>query len=166
MQFTSFKYIHIFVQPISRTILILQNWYALSIMQWLPIHSFAASLATTILLPITVYFTILGISYKQSHVVFVFLWLTYFLFLKKLFLTVLGLCCCMSFSLAHCIIDSMDMSFEQTLGDSEGQGSLASCSPWCRKESDMTKQLNNKSWKPNNNYNYLLYHYAHWWKAL
>ena len=31
------------------------------------------------------------------------------------------------------IIDSMDMEFEQALGDSEGQGSLACCSPWgCR----------------------------------
>ena len=28
--------------------------------------------------------------------------------------------------------------FEQTLGDSEGQGSLACCSPWGRKELDMT----------------------------
>ena len=28
--------------------------------------------------------------------------------------------------------------FEQTPGDSEGQGSLACCSPWGRKESDMT----------------------------
>ena len=28
--------------------------------------------------------------------------------------------------------------FEQTLGDGEGQGSLACCSPWDRKESDMT----------------------------
>ena len=27
------------------------------------------------------------------------------------------------------IIDSMDMSLEQTLEDSEGQGSLACCSP-------------------------------------
>ena len=27
--------------------------------------------------------------------------------------------------------------FEQTLGDSEGQGSLAVCSPWSRKELDM-----------------------------
>ena len=26
--------------------------------------------------------------------------------------------------------------FEQTLGDSEGQGSLACCSPWVRRESD------------------------------
>ena len=27
---------------------------------------------------------------------------------------------------------------EQILGDSEGQGSLACCSPWSHKESDMT----------------------------
>ena len=33
---------------------------------------------------------------------------------------------------------------EQTLGDSEGQGSLACCSPWALKESDMTEQLNNE----------------------
>ena len=33
--------------------------------------------------------------------------------------------------------------FEQTPGDSEGQGSLECCSPWGRKESDMTSQLNN-----------------------
>ena len=32
--------------------------------------------------------------------------------------------------------------FEQTLGDSEGQGSLECCSPWGHKESDMTEQLN------------------------
>ena len=29
--------------------------------------------------------------------------------------------------------------FEQTSGDSEGQGSLAGCSPQGRKESDVTK---------------------------
>ena len=29
--------------------------------------------------------------------------------------------------------------FEQTLGDSEGQGSLVCCSPWGHKELDMTK---------------------------
>ena len=34
--------------------------------------------------------------------------------------------------------------FAQTLGDGEGQGSLACCSPWGRKESDMTEQLNKK----------------------
>ena len=32
--------------------------------------------------------------------------------------------------------------FEQTPGDGEGQGSLACCSPWSCKESDMTEQLN------------------------
>ena len=35
------------------------------------------------------------------------------------------------------IIDSMD-KFEQTLEDSEGQGSLACSSPWGRKGSDTT----------------------------
>ena len=34
--------------------------------------------------------------------------------------------------------------FEQTLGDGEGQGSLACCSPWGRKASDTTERLNNK----------------------
>ena len=33
--------------------------------------------------------------------------------------------------------------FEQTLGDGERQGSLVCCSPWGRKESDMTERLNN-----------------------
>ena len=32
--------------------------------------------------------------------------------------------------------------FEQTLGDGEGQGSLAFCSPWGCKESDSNEQLN------------------------
>ena len=31
--------------------------------------------------------------------------------------------------------------FEQTPGDGDGQGSLESCSPWGRKELDMTEQL-------------------------
>ena len=35
--------------------------------------------------------------------------------------------------------------FEQTPGDSEGQGSLVCCSPWGHKESDMTEQLNNNN---------------------
>ena len=35
--------------------------------------------------------------------------------------------------------------FEQTLGDSEGQGSLVYCSPWGHKESDMTSRLNNNN---------------------
>ena len=30
--------------------------------------------------------------------------------------------------------------FEQTPGDSDGQGSLACCSPWCHRGSDMTEQ--------------------------
>ena len=33
--------------------------------------------------------------------------------------------------------------FEQTPGDSEGQGSLACCSPWGHKELDLTWRLNN-----------------------
>ena len=33
--------------------------------------------------------------------------------------------------------------FEQALGDGKGQGSLACCSPWGRKESDETERLNN-----------------------
>ena len=33
--------------------------------------------------------------------------------------------------------------FGQALGDGEGQGSLACCSPWGHKESDMTEQLKN-----------------------
>ena len=32
---------------------------------------------------------------------------------------------------------------EQVLGDGEGQGSLACCSPWDHKELDMTERLNN-----------------------
>ena len=36
---------------------------------------------------------------------------------------------------------------EQTLGDGEGQGGLACCSPWGHKELDMTGQLkNNKNY--------------------
>ena len=38
------------------------------------------------------------------------------------------------------IIALMDMGLSQ-LGDSEGQGSLACCSPWGHKESDMTERL-------------------------
>ena len=40
------------------------------------------------------------------------------------------------------ISDSMDMS---SLGDSEGQGSLACHSPWRREESDTAWQLNNNN---------------------
>ena len=34
----------------------------------------------------------------------------------------------------------------QTLGDGEGQGSLACCSPWGCKESDTSERLNNNNW--------------------
>ena len=33
--------------------------------------------------------------------------------------------------------------FEQTTGNSEGEGSLACCSPWYPKESDRAERLNN-----------------------
>ena len=32
--------------------------------------------------------------------------------------------------------------FDQALGDGEGQGNLACCSPWGHKESDTTERLN------------------------
>ena len=38
--------------------------------------------------------------------------------------------------------------FEQTPGDSEGQGGLTYCSPWGHKESGATKQLNNENMGP------------------
>ena len=37
--------------------------------------------------------------------------------------------------------------FEQTLGDGEGQESLACCGPRGRKESDTTAPLNTNPWK-------------------
>ena len=40
------------------------------------------------------------------------------------------------------ITDSMDMSLSKLPGVDDGQGSLACCSPWGRKESDMTERLN------------------------
>ena len=42
--------------------------------------------------------------------------------------------------------------FEQALGDGEGQGSPACCSPWGYKKSDTTEQLNN-----NNNMYYMVF---------
>ena len=36
--------------------------------------------------------------------------------------------------------------FEKTLGDDEGQGSLACCSPWGHKELDMTERLSNNNY--------------------
>ena len=43
------------------------------------------------------------------------------------------------------ITDSMDIEFEQTQEDSEGQGSLAYYSPWRHKQSDTMEQLNNNN---------------------
>ena len=40
------------------------------------------------------------------------------------------------------IIDSIDMSFKQTPGDGEGQGSLACCSPQGHKEVETAERLN------------------------
>ena len=41
------------------------------------------------------------------------------------------------------ITDSMDMmSVSQAPGVGDGQGSLAYCSPWGHRESDMTEKLN------------------------
>ena len=40
------------------------------------------------------------------------------------------------------ITDSMDVEFEWTLGDGDGQEGLACCDSWGRKESDTTEQLN------------------------
>ena len=39
----------------------------------------------------------------------------------------------------------MRHEFEQASGNGVGQGSLAGCSPWGLKESDMTEQLNNSN---------------------
>ena len=43
----------------------------------------------------------------------------------------------------------------QTLGDGEGQGGLACCSPWGHKELDMNGQLNNII------FTYFLSHHPH-----
>ena len=40
----------------------------------------------------------------------------------------------------HHLLDGHE--FEQAQGVGNGQGSLACCSPWGHKESDMTEQLN------------------------
>ena len=37
------------------------------------------------------------------------------------------------------ITNSMDMSLRKLRGNSDGQGSLACCSPWGHKESETTK---------------------------
>ena len=43
------------------------------------------------------------------------------------------------------IIHSVDMTLSK-LGDGDGQGSLACCSPWGHKELDMAEQLNNSNY--------------------
>ena len=48
--------------------------------------------------------------------------------------------------------------FEQTLADSEGQGSLGCCSPWDHKEWDTTERLNNN--KTTKSREYLLRAYS------
>ena len=50
----------------------------------------------------------------------------------------------------HCLSGH---EFEQALGDGEGQGSLACCSPRGRKESNMTQRLDNNNIKHNGNTN-------------
>ena len=40
------------------------------------------------------------------------------------------------------ITDLMDVSLSGTPGAGDGQGGLACCDSWGRKESDMTEQLN------------------------
>ena len=42
--------------------------------------------------------------------------------------------------------------FEQAPGVGDGQGSLACCSPWGRKESDTTEQLNSTELKQKSNW--------------
>ena len=44
--------------------------------------------------------------------------------------------------MADGITDSMDVSLSKLRGPGDGQGGLASCSSWGRKESDTTEQLN------------------------
>ena len=44
--------------------------------------------------------------------------------------------------MVECHSQLNEHEFEQTLGVGDGQGGLACCSPWGRKESDTTEQLN------------------------
>ena len=46
--------------------------------------------------------------------------------------------------------DLMDMSLNKLQGDGEGQGILACCSPWGRKELDTTERLNSNTRRQNN----------------
>ena len=53
--------------------------------------------------------------------------------------------------------------FEQTQEDGEGQGSLACCRPWGRKESDVTKQLNNSNNKEGLTIKFIFYYKTCLW---
>ena len=48
--------------------------------------------------------------------------------------------------------------FEQTLGDSGGQGSLMCCSPWGHTDSDTTQPLNNNYFIISTNRNHYITH--------
>ena len=48
-----------------------------------------------------------------------------------------------------CALPIYGHEFEQTLGDSEGQRSLACCSPWGHRELDRTERLNSKTKRVN-----------------
>ena len=66
--------------------------------------------------------------------------------------------------------------FEQTPGDSEGEGSLVCCNPWGHKELDMTEWLNNnnnlfcsKRWSTHINLgkkNFPILVFEYWWNHL
>ena len=51
----------------------------------------------------------------------------------------------------HHRLDGHELELGQTLGDGEGQGSLACCSPWCHKELEMTatEQQQELGWRDN-----------------
>ena len=60
--------------------------------------------------------------------------------------------------------------FKQTLGDSEGQGSLECCHSWGHKESHMTEQLNHLTLAHTDSFSTLKWNYYHpilqrfpWW---
>ena len=50
--------------------------------------------------------------------------------------------CSFTFTILYMHHQLSGHEFEQTPGDSEGQGSLACCSPWGHKVSDLTERLN------------------------
>ena len=55
--------------------------------------------------------------------------------------------------------------FEQALGDGEGQGSLACCSPWGHKESNTTEQLNNNNQTYKTRWQHLPAFLGHKWQS-